>query len=283
MVRKIIVLSLALILSFVFIGCGEQGLTQEEIEQIVANSATATAEADTYKFDMDTAMTIEVIGGTEASELTIEVDSTGVVDNVSRDMQMTGNATMGITGQGKQEMAIELYLVGDWAYMKEGTPGQDEQWAKIRLTKEIRRQWDTVNSQIELLTAQMEVNSLGSEDVNGTTCYAMEIIPTGEALSKWLGQQQTPGIGDIDWAQFELDDLFEKLAFKQWIAKDSYLLMQAQVHMLMEMSPEDVGATREDFKKMVMSIDINIKTYDYDKAVSIGLPEEALEAPEVSE
>ena len=48
-----------------------------------------------------------------------------------------------------------------------------------------------------------------------------------------------------------------------------------------EMSPEDVGATEEDFGKMTMDMNIEMKLYDYNQAVSIELPPEALEAPEM--
>ena len=42
--KTILVLFLTLILSFAFFGCAEGELTQEEIEQIVADAATTNAE-----------------------------------------------------------------------------------------------------------------------------------------------------------------------------------------------------------------------------------------------
>lgn len=58
--------------------------------------------------------------------------------------------------------------------------------------------------------------------------------------------------------------------------------MKPQVYMLMEMSSEDVGIASADFSEMTMEIDIDTTLYDHNQATTIELPEEALEAEEVS-
>jgi len=51
--------------------------------------------------------------------------------------------------------------------------------------------------------------------------------------------------------------------------------------MRMRMRPEDVGATEADFDKMVMDMNIAMRSYDYNQPVSIVLPPEAADAPEM--
>jgi hypothetical protein len=144
--------------------------------------------------------------------------------------------------------------------------------------------WEMQNQiepQIEMLRSAVEVNLLGSEDVNGTPCYVVEIIPSMEALSDLLAQQQTPGMEDLDFGGLNLTDLFEKMSIKYWVAKDSYLLMKSEINMLMDLSAEDVGATQRDFEKMTMDMNMEMILYDYNQAVSIELPQEALKAPKM--
>lgn len=275
-IKRMLALSLVLILSFTFIGCAEEERTEEEI---VAKAAITTAAADSYEYDMDVSMTIEVIGGTEPGEMTMVMDVTGTVDNANKEAQMTMDTTMDVPGLGEEETAMEAYIVGEWMYMMTSIPEVGEQWIKMRLTEEMWELQCQFAPYIGLLETATEVNLLGSEDVSGTACYVMETAPSMEALSELLSQQQA--LGGIDWGELDLADIFKEMSVKQWIAKDSYLLMKAQIHMLMEMSPGDVGATEEDFEKLIMDMDIETKFYDYNQAVSIELPEEALEAPEI--
>jgi hypothetical protein len=50
----------------------------------------------------------------------------------------------------------------------------------------------------------------------------------------------------------------------------------------MEISPEDVGATAEDFEKITMDMNIEVTMHDYNQPVSIELPPEALNATEMA-
>jgi hypothetical protein len=284
-VKRILLLSLALVLSLTLVGCGGEKLTEEEIDQIIANTITASADIDTVSFDMDMSMTVAVVGGSEAGEMTVEAAGTGVMDNANTAMQMVMNMTMDIPGIGEQEMAMEYYIVGEWMYMKIAYPEypeMGEQWMKMELSDEIwQQQQSQIDQQIELLETAVTVDYLRSEMVDGTACYLFKIVPDMEALGDLLSQQAYSMAG-MDFSQFNLADLFEEMSVKEWIAKDTYLVMKAEVYMTLEMSPEDVGATEEDFDTMTLDMSIGEKLYDYNQPVSIELPEEALNAQEVS-
>jgi len=226
---------------------------------------------------MDMLMAMEVIGGTEPGEMTMLTDFTSAVDNANKEMQMTMDTTMDIPGEAKQGIATELYIVDEWMYMKTDIPVIGGQWMKIRLTEEMWEAESQIGHQIALLETATEVDLLGSESVRGTACYVVEIVPSMEALGKLLSQQTT-GLENIDWEELKL---FKETSIREWIAKDSYLLMKAEIHMLMEMRPEDVGATEEDFEKMTIDMNIQMEVYDYNKPVSIELPQEASGALEM--
>jgi hypothetical protein len=280
-VKRILLLSLALVLSFAFVGCGEEKLAQDEIDQIIANTTTASAEVNTGKFDYtDWTMTIEQVGGSEPGEITVVGDGSGVTDNANREMQMVMNMTMNIPGTGEQEMAVEYYVVGGWLYMKIEYPGQGEQWMKMGLSDEIWQQQSHIEEQIDFLKTAVKINYSGSEVVDSTDCYVFQIVPDMEVLSNLMAQQlQSLG---IDSSQLNLAVLFKEMSVKEWIAKDTYLVMKSEVDMALEMRPEDVGATESDFEKITIDMNMGLRFYDYNQPVSIELPEGALGAVEVS-
>lgn len=284
MIRKILLLSLALLLCFAFVGCAEkeETLSSEQIDQIITEAVDALAEAETYKFDTDMSITMDVIGGTEPGRMSMGADGTGAIDSVNREMQMAMNMTMNVPGQSEQEMGMEIYIVGEWVYVKMSVPLMGEQWMKTKLTPEMWEMQKQVDQQIELLKTATEVKLVGSELVDGTDCYVFDIIPDVEKLAEFLAQQQ--GMQGMDLEDIEnLEELFEKtsMSIREWIAKDSSLLMRAQAHMLMEVTPEDVELTLEDFDRMTMDFSIDMTIRDYNQPITIELPPEALQAPEI--
>jgi hypothetical protein len=140
--------------------------------------------------------------------------------------------------------------------------------------------WDSqsqLSQQIEMLQTAEEVNFLGSAEVNGTDCYLVEIVPGAEVLRQLLSEFQMPDIEGVDAAKLNLGELIKELAIKQWIAKDGYLIMQSETHVIMEISPEDVGADVEEFQQITADQSAVMLFYDFNEPVSIELPAEALD------
>jgi len=284
MIRKILLLSLALVLALALLGCGEkeETLTPVQIDQIVIDAANALAEAETYAFDMDASETIDVIGGTEPGTMSLAADATGVIDNANKEMQLGMNMTMNVPEEDQQQMGMEIYIVDEWVYVRMSIPEVGEEWMKMELTPEMWGLWEQVDQQVELLETATEVKFVGSEAVNGIQCYVFDIMPDMEQLAEYLAQQQVMlGMGLTEMEN--LEELLDKtsLSIEEWIAKDSSLLMKAQANMRVEVTPDDVGATPEDFDKMTMDLSMDMTVYDYNQPVSIELPPEALEAPAI--
>ena len=281
MIKKILPIFLVLILSLVFAGCAgggpaEEELTQEEIEGIVAQTASATAAADTSKFALQMSIVAEAQGGSEAGKATISADSTGIIDNVDEEMQMLMNMNVEIPDEDGQEMSMELYFVGGWMYLKIGVPGVDDEWMKEQLDASLLSSMDQVAQQIALLEAAANVRLLGNESVRGVDCYVIEVEPNADALASYLSQQGSPAGTGMDLSEFA--DLFEDMSVKYWIGEGDYLLRKSTIDMHLDASAADVGASEEDFERMVMDINTEFEAYDYNEPVSIEVPEEALGA-----
>ena len=290
-VRKALSLALALALCFTFVGCAEKGeaLTQEEIDQIMADSINATATAETYQFDMDMSMTIDVTGGEEAVTMSMTANGTGALNNTSQEMQMIMNGTMimGIPGQATMEMSMnmEYYIVDRWAYIKVSMPGMVENWTKMELPSEAwEMMWDS-QTKIDYgqeLMELLDISFLDSESIDGVECYVFDIGLNMTEVADYI-LQLMPEMGEIGIEPEMLTNLLQKMSISQteWIAKDTNLMLKADAQVLMEITPEDVGATAEDFEKITMDINIEVTIHDYNQPVSVMLPPEALNATEI--
>jgi len=279
--KKLLLLSLALVLSFTlvtFVGCGEK-LPQEEIDQIIAN--VTSAEYDTVSFDMDVPMTIKVEGGSDPGTMTVAMSGTGAEDIVNRAMRMTMEMDMSVLGAGSQNISGEVYIVDGWMYTGMEIPDVTEQWMKMALTEAMWQQQDQVEQYVELLTTAIEIDYKGTETVNGVECYVFEIEPDMDTLNDLL-VQETSGLGIMDLSGLDLAELYQELSVKEWLAKDSYLLQKTEVELVMEIRPADVGATGDDFDKMTIDINMTMRFYAYGQPFTVVLPPEALDAEEMS-
>jgi outer membrane lipoprotein-sorting protein len=270
------VLVIALMASLL-IGCADKELTQEDMEQLVNNVLVANAEVETVKFDMKTTTKMEVIGGPKPDGATMAGKGTGAIDSANREMQIIMDMDIDVPGKEKQSQPMEAYLVDGWMHIKVSVEEKGAQWMKMPLPDEMWDSQSQINEQIEFLETAKEVNFMGIEDVNGTDCYVVEIVPSAEALNKMLSQIQMPDIEGADLSQFSFADMIKEMSFKQWIAEDGYLIMKSETHVVMEISPEDVGASVEEFQKITADQSAVMVFYDYNEPVSIELPAEALE------
>ena len=280
-IRIVVAISLALTLSLAAFGCGEGELTQEDLEQIVADAATANSEVNTVSFDMEMEMLMDVTAPDGPSQMTMISNGTGTIDTVNQAMKIAMDMTMNIPELGQQDMDMEMYVTGGWMYMKINIPGLGEQWMKMPMTEDMWQSQSQFEQQVELLRTAREVTFHGSETVNGTACYVVEVVPDMGVLFEIISQQQMPGMEDMGMDGLNMGDWFKDFSIKLWVAKDGYLLRKAEEHLLMEITAADLGASQDNLERMTMDMNLTMNLYDYNEAVSIELPEGALQATEM--
>jgi len=285
MMKKILPLILVLILSFAFVGCGgeKETLTPEQIDQLVANVTSAAENTETYQFDMDMGITMDVTGGAGEGEITMDATGDGAMSIVDQKTKMTMTMTMNIPGMGEETMEQESYLVEGWMYVRQSMAGMDLGWMKMEIPEEMWETQNQLDQQIEFLTHGnlSMVEFLGSEKVAGVDCYVLEVTPDMVDLANYLSQQQ----GMEDLTALDLTKLIiaiKQFSIKEWLAKDSGLCMKASNHIHMEMTPELLNMSSEEFEEMAMDMDIEMIFHDYNEPVSIVLPPEALDAQEIT-
>jgi hypothetical protein len=280
MSKKLLVLSLALVLSFslvAFAGC--KGLPQEEIDQVTAGAAAASY--GTFSFDTDIPITIKLEGGSNPGTIAIDIVGTGAVDITNQAMQTNLTAGVNVPDSNPQTVSSEIYVLEGWMYTGMTIPGSDEQWAKIALTDPMWQQQDQLGLYLKLLETAVEVKYKGTETANNVECYVFEIEPDMAALNEVVLQAAST-MGMMDLSTINLTDLYKELSVKEWVAKEDYRLQRAEVSAVLQIHPEDVGLTSDSFEKMTLNIGTSMRFYAYDQPFNVVLPAGAQTAEEVS-
>jgi len=136
-----------------------------------------------------------------------------------------------------------------------------------------------------LKTAQVEV--IGSEEVKGVDCYVLKLTPEIAQLLQTTGGGFAGGVpGAPPIPEEILQEVFSDFTVKQWIAKDTYFLMKAEIDAVMQLTSEFweyLGEEGEMGEEAQMSIDstLSFLAYNYNQPVSIVVPPEAEEATEM--
>ncbi len=260
---------------------GGQSATKTASE-LVSDSLAAIEKLKTVKMKVDTDMIIEVIGGDQPGKMTMSQSASGDIDNFAKKMIINMNISMDIPYSGKQNIAAEIYGADGWLYMKTGMPGMEEQWLKMKLTEDIFKEQSGISNMTTFMQSAADYTLEGSERVNGVDCYMITIVPDQQVISNWFEEQLQTSTSGFDLSQTDLIKTFKKMAIKEWIAKDSHMLIQEKVSLLTEMKAEDLGQEASSLDKMTMNINMTMNYSDFDHPVNVVIPAEAQKAKEVS-
>ncbi len=301
--NKFISLSLLLILTFsilAFTGCGgdetttvptsspTEELTQQQLQKIYTDSTSALQKIDTYKFDMDMDMSMEVTGGDEPGEMTMTISTTGAYDKKANEMFMDMSMKMDIpmdldtdsSGLNMGNISMKMYILDGYMYMNMDMLGMGNQWIKTPYSEEIAEMYslNMVDQQMELLESVTDVKFLRYETIDGSECYVLSILPDMKEIMSWVGEEIP---AEFDTASIDqISEIFKDLVYVVWISRDTGLMLKMDAKMRMDMS-SDMFDEGEDFGKMTMDITMTMNLYDHNKPVSIVLPPEAENAMEM--
>ena len=284
MLRRIVAMSLVLVVVFSFAACAGGPSAQE----IIAGVTESLDDITSHQFDMDMTMDIAGEAEGEAFEMTMTTGFSGALDLENRQMRADITMSMALLGEDEMEMemGMEMYIIDDMGYVMTDMLGMEPTWMKSEISEadwgEVSEGVGLAESQLELLQgAQVEV--IGSEKVKGIDCYVLQLTPDmGQLWQTVMEQAEVAGeeiLPEVD--EIFLEEVFRSFSVKQWVAKDTYFITKAEIDMVMELTPEAMGFPEEE-GEMTMNITISYLAYDYNEPVSIELPPEALEALDVT-
>jgi hypothetical protein len=275
-------------------GCGDDdgdtsgGMTQAELEQMVADTMVVINDVDSYKMKMDSDMFMSMTGGSESGTMDMEMSVEGEVDQANMEMRMLVNMSMDMdmagTNESIQDITMEMYMLDDYVYIKMSMPEMGEEWMKMPATDDVMSTYDMnmLDEQLMMLDTPGEITYLRDENFGGSDCYVIELVPDMDKMADWVNQQ---GLADMEIGLEDLDmlsDMFKGLTYTIWIAKDTKYMRRMTAYMLMEISEDDFKELGGGEGTMTMDMNMDIEMYDYNQPVDMTLPEEALEAMEIS-
>jgi hypothetical protein len=249
--------------------------------EIAARSVTMAKDIQTLKFDMDFEMVFGLGMGENAETMNMHETAKAAVNVPDKKMAMTMDMLMDIAQEEPQNMSAEIYLVDGWMYMKANVPEMGEQWSKMELTDELWAQQSQISSMTDFLKSPLNLESAEVETIRGIDCYVLNISPNEETLANWMAGQMQSGEGDFSPDDMGISQMFQNFTVKEWIAKDTYLPVRQQIAMKFDRASVEPQATPNLLDQMAMEIKATIDYYDYNQAVNIQLPPEALNAQEL--
>jgi len=202
--------------------------------------------------------------------------------------------------ENSNEIGAEVYLIGNSTYIKD----ESGNWTHLIDPRSAEEVWgEDRNNQVLSLARTFNLSDLeqmGSESVEGEEAYKFRII-TGSADETNLFNIAFAVAAKVTQYPLNLpsinrSDLNETAKMEKaiWISKQSLLPVKYESEISFSMTPEIIGAMNLSTGQMDMfnqskvlgEISVSVKTsdrfYDFDKPMSIAVPEEALNAPPVS-
>ena len=274
--KRILTISLVLVMVLSFTACGEElPPAQEIVDGVIASEENIR----TYQFDSNEIVDMAIEGDGEEED-SFTLSSSGTIDIENRRLRV--DTSISETGQPEIVWGGEQYFIDGMLYVKPKDPEGESEWMKEEVPEEW---WEGmlqmgVESQIELLEAA-QVDFIGSEKVGGIDCWVLQVTMDMEQLWQFFMQQAAATWVEMpDVEEGFLQEIFRSFSVKQWIAKDTYFLTKADMDVAMELTP-DVLSYLGDEGEMSMDITLSFLAYNYNQPVSIELPPEAEEAIEV--
>ena len=256
------------------------GMLAEEIRD---EAIAAEAELDTCQFGMDMTMDMRIVMDGETFDSAMVIDAEGAIDKPNEEMYMDMTMIMEMTGEEDMEMSMAVYIVEDWMYAGQEMPGEPAMWLKMLMPEgmweQISEQYDIVAQHLDVLLG-VEVQLVGTETVDGTECYVLEVIPSMEEL--WA-LMQLAGAGEGLPPGLDFEELITDFSIRYWIAKDTYFTLKSAVELTMVLTPEDLGIPPELAGEFDATVDMSMTgiMHHFNEAVSIELPPEAEAAEEI--
>lgn len=264
--KKILTVVLALVMVLSFTACEKEPSAEEIVDGVIESFD----KINTYQFNIDEAIDYDFGVDEEGDSFTLS--SNGIVDVENRQLRV--ETSIVDTEQSEIVWGGEQYYIDGILYVKPKDPEGESMWMKEEPPEEWwegMQQSGLVDSQIGLLEgAQVEV--IDSESIDGIDCYVLEVIPDLEQL--WQLQASLTFQETIDVTKEYLQEVFHSFSIKQWIAKDTYFLMKAEIDIVTEFPPETPGPSAIDIAMVLLA-------YNYNEMIPIELPSEAEEAIEM--
>jgi hypothetical protein len=297
---KVLLISITLItiLSVILVGCGEKSASPSTTtqtgaltpspteagptaEEIAAASLSALEKITTLKAGTVFSMTLDVSGGSHPGSTTLQENGNNSVDVPAKMMSGQTDITVDIPPQANLKISTEVYCADGWLYAKTSAPLLANQWYKMKLTEDQWNKQSGLSNVSGFLQSAVKIELAGSQTINGTNCYVLNVTPDLAALTDWIQQAVQGQQTGVDLSNIDLAKTFKSFSVKEWVSKVDKLPVQQQITIVAEITPSDFTATNTDFDKLDLNVNGTITYSDYGQPVNIVVPPDALNAQQM--
>ena len=207
--------------------------------------------------------------------------------DVTGQMRQNVEIFMEIPEEDNQSVYMDIYLVGDFIYVRMHTPPEEEEWMKIPadygVGDDMLDEANMLSETMYLYESPYSVKEKRYEQYNGEQCHIIEVIPNFEKLFEWVLDQESSMItvaqeDDSEEMDFYLD-LFKEISYRLWISTETGYIKKMESYVLADMTNEDLEESTFPTEMMKIEIIMSTILYDYNVPFTIELPPEAENAP----
>lgn len=263
-------------------GCKGTGSAQS----IVNDAVKASARVNSFQNEITSGLVIQANGGVNPGTMHLTLQGTGTVDVGGKKSHFLLDVSL-LTAQLEQEqMSLDAYIADGWQYAKLPMGDVGDKWVKVQITGDWAASASQVAQQADLLKNATQTTLTGSEVIDGIDCYVVTASPDIPTLIKlMLSQAQTRytiGLAESDLTMFDLTKVVKTVTLKEWIAKDTSLFQKTEATIILQLTPADTGSDATEFDTIDIQLTMGLTFTDYNKSVTVAIPQEALDAQESS-
>ena len=273
-------------------------------QQAITKAISAMSQLNSFSINSDVTAQDIFQENSQSLRSVIRWNGEKSIDIPNNKMQMSTTIDNGdLNGVNSSEnygmFTINTYYDKEYSYEQAWTPGAGNTggiWSKSILPEEIWSSEYQLSPILNLLKSAGQVIALSSEEVNGEYCQVISFVPSAEAVAGWvLSQEQLPGPSlSVSFESAIVGkDMFIKTyqggIFQIWIATDSHLIMKAEFNPIFGATSGELIKDRGEQHSSLGDITgetcefIGQLTFlNYNRRVSIQVPQEALNAQSVS-
>jgi hypothetical protein len=291
-------------------GCTEKGPSAPDrsVEELKNLSLPSAENLSSFAVESLASQAIELNSVSNASEektttITESMETHSSVNLSGMMVHVSGSTENKLEVEGQPEnsskIEAEVYLIGNSTYIQ-----QEVNWTHLIDPRPAEEVWsEDRNNQVLSLARTFnlsELEDMGSESVEGDEAYKFKIV-TGSADETNLFNVAFAVAAKVTQYPLNLPSINRselnetaKMEKSIWISKQSFLPVKYESAISFTMTPEIIGAMNLSTGQMEMfnqsttlgEISVSVKTsdrfYDFDKPMSITVPEEALNSPAIS-
>lgn len=252
-------------------------------QDIIDHAKSGTAKLTSYQYNVGMSLKMAGTIKNQTQNYNITASGDGANDVTNQKMQMNLNMDLEYPGGGKITLPMVLYLVDGWQYVKVSIPSAGgTQWLKTKMDPQSFAAKDQTGQALEMLKSAVKVNVIGTEDVDGTSCYVLQVDPDLTVLSEWLKSLQ--GMTNVTGSQPNVDisKFVKNLSIKIDITKDNYILKKSDMTATIALNGADLGSSAQPSDNVTMDMSQTVKMTQINQPVTITLPPEAQNAKDVT-